>query len=326
MRLLRFNAPTTNEAVVRWRQKLFEELDQMAEEIGSNNAMVLSNELQSRAEAINTQTFTYLSYGQEWIRNIKANMPYFTENKTWDFAVRESAISVGAGPSMTDADLEALKDYKGVVFCCNKTLARLLKYRTPHFLALIHGTEELIPHFEPEIVRENLSKIHIFISTAISPAVVKVIVAYGDPKKIHWFNSTVPEPVSGDYDRIIAELAPYPTIDTGGNVGIFGCILAANMNAKKVGMLGMEHALKLTYDWTNDEAALMSYHFFPEQKQLFALPPVFRNYVSTIMSWYPAVRNKTELVNLSPDGLFYFNQKQYGIRYMGLKDFIKEYK
>jgi hypothetical protein len=213
-----------------------------------------------------------------------------------------------------------------------------LEYRTPDMVGVIHTTSEIADHFTGKRAQRYLRKIDVMVSTCIHPDVTKALKQYGSPAKVHWFNSSIPDLFKKNLDMFMTNMTTtrndkgevlngVRTMDTGGNVGIFLCVLAEMMGFETVGLLGMEQALELNPKWTNKEAMEENVIYYaPEDfPEPFAMNQVFRGYFLTILNWYNAVRGHMRVVNLTKKGFLYIGRRENGMEYMELEKYIEEF-
>lgn len=277
--------------------------------------------------ALTTQVCTAM-----WLQNIRYNFINHSLGKPRsmdirrDFAVGDApCVCVGGGPSITEEQLEALKDFKGKIFCCNKTYPRLVKYRNPDFVTIIHGTPEIIGAFSDEATQLAMreSNVVFIVATCIDKAVGDLIAQHVPPERLVWFNASIPDMFMENVDMLMSLFTDLPNIDTGGNVGVFSLIMAHELGAKEVAILGMEHCSDLNPKWTNLDVLDYTIHYFPEQNQLYAMSPVFRGYYQVLLRWLSQVRDTVKVINLTPKGPLYVDSIAFGIPCMSVSEYVK---
>jgi len=324
------------EVVGQFRSELHRLTDRMMSGetgVGANITKELFAQEMGYIQNIETNTLTIAVYLKSWLEQFRQNHVWTSgfEDSSWRLPLctppERSAIVVGAGPSLTDEQLMLLKDYKGYVICSNKALGRVLRYRVPDMVAVIHTTPEIVEHFCGELVTEKLmwGGVEVLASTCIHPDLTMRLEALH--AKVRWFNASIP--FKTGLDEYMHAMAPHlSTIDTGGNVGIFMCQLAAMMQYKTIGMLGMEHCLELNPKWTNEEAAEHAIFYAPEDDPVpFAMDQAFHNYMLIIQAWYSGLEGKgIDVYNLTPKGFLYIRRRNPGaMPYMETKEYVERF-
>ena len=319
--------------------------------IGAQYTNALMSDELAYVQNIETNTLTLEVYLPSWMEQFRQN--YLATNgfqkSVWQVIekTKRSCIVVGAGPSLTEEQLELLKDYKGYIICSNKILERVLQYCTPDMVGIIHTTQDIAEHFTGKQAKRYLKKVDVMVSTCVHPDVTAALKTYGNTSKVHWFNAAIPDVFRKNMDWFLRTMTStsrveggnvyvtpnLPTVDTGGNVGIFLCELAEMMGFKDVGILGMEQCLELDPKWTNEEAMNENVIYYaPEDfPEPFAMNQVFRGYLMTILKWYSDVKDRIDpppmnVYNLTPKGFLYIGRREVGgMPYMDLNKYIEEF-
>jgi len=297
-------------------QQIFRDLIQEAERKGSNIA-------------------TLDTFNDMWIENFKNNLmsgQFKDYEGRWICREMEAKniLCVGAGPSLTDEQVDAMKDFKGTIICVNKSAKKLYERGViPTIVTCIHGTNEVLPSFQNDVVRKNIHKSHVVLSTDVTPDVVKEVKEHCDLKKLWFFHSSVPSELVTNLDTFFQAMVDFPVLDTGGNVGLFNIALAQRFIPKVVGFVGMELCLSFKDAIKTNEHMMDStlLRWPDDDNQEFVLDKIFRGYVQVLMNWYGEMKaeNKDqfpfELINCTPRGLIYIHRKDW-IPYMPLEEFI----
>ena len=305
---------------------------------GAYLAVQIFREMVQEAERKGSNIATLDNFNDTWMENFKLNL-MAKEFEGYDKRFineklkGEVIMCVGAGPSLTDAQIDALKDFKGIIICVNKSAERLYKHGViPTIVTCLHGTNEVLPSFQNEAVRKNLKKSHVLLSTDVTPETVKEVKAHCIPKKLWFFHSSVPPEILTNLDQFFQTMFNVPVIDTGGNVGLFGISLALRFNPKVIGFVGMDlcqsykEAIK-----TNQHMLDSTLLRFPDDdNQEFVLSKIFRGYVQVLMNWVGEVKRQNddkfpfELINCTPRGLIYIRRKEW-IPFMTIEEFVAKY-
>lgn len=334
----RMTPPTIDEAIeeaMRTEAKYKSEAAELCMKIckdgnvGGAVAVAIFREMVTRAELFQTCVRTLQSYIHDWIGNFRENFKrgYIVERKEWlDSVIKPtSTICVGAGPSLTDEQILALKDYKGTIICVQKSLERMLRLGvTPTIVTVLHSTTQVLPHFANDIVRERLKDMHIIIPSTMHPEVSKEIIDHSDPEKTWWFHASESEEILPNYDVFMNSMVPLATKDCGANVGIWSIGVSDILRSKVVGMLALEHCLPMSTIETNEQSLQSIIFYAPEDEQkYFCMDQVFRTYVKIIMDWYANTKHRVNTYNLTPTGLIYMRRATW-IPYMELREFIQK--
>lgn len=302
-------------------------------EFGPEVAISVFRDLVQESErgAINGRTVEL--FLAEWNKNFRVNMErgYFQgqDDRLLTNVLHPSAVMcVGAGPSLTDADIAMLRDWKGCIICSNKSVKRLLDNGVvPTVITALHSTETVLKSFQHDIVRKRLHKSYLMLPTTIHPDVAQELLEYADPDKVFWFHASCPEDIIPNIDNLYQSMLNLPVIDTGGNVGLFNIGLADQMRPKAIGFVGMELAEPKESVKTNVEALESTFIYLPEDNMEFVLSKVFRGYVQVFMNWFGEKKKQGmpfDLYNCTAFGLIYARRRDW-IPYLPLKEFLAKY-
>ena len=274
------------------------------------------------------QLLTYKNMVETWLENFRDNLPAISLGH-WMKRIHydgRPVICVGAGPSMTDKELRLLKDSKHCfVVCTNKIAERLLKYRTPDLMVVLHGTDEILPHFQgPRVGKALRDGMPVALPTVSAPKVVSEVISR--TQSVWWFNASVPN--TENVDSMMKLMTHgLPTFDTGGNVGLCAIIISREiLDAKVIGFVGMETCKDLSEINTDSMASMCDIVYMPERKQLFAVPPSFKDYAISMGSFISNAKGQCDFVNLTPVGIPFLSARSWGIRNASLMDFLMEQK
>jgi len=302
-------------------------------DVGPSVGVAVFRDLVQEAErsAINVRTIELFLEG--WNSNFRENLErgYFKGADgrfIVDHCKPTACMCVGAGPSLSDAQIDLLKGWGGCVICSNKSVKKLLEHGvTPTIITALHSTETVLKSFQHDIVRENLRKSFIMLPTTIHPKVAEELLTYADKEKVFWFHASTPDEFVPNLDNLYQSMVKLPLCDTGGNVGLFNIALCEQLLPKYVGFVGMDLCAAKETVKTNVEAQESTFLYYPEDQQEFVLSKVFRGYVQVMMNWYGDKKRegmKFELYNCTPIGLIYCRRRDW-IPYMPLEEFVKKY-
>jgi hypothetical protein len=276
-------------------------------------------------------TFTIERALDIWVDNFRKNLSTTPKCGPDWMEIRRSgmpALVVGAGPSAKEADYKFLEGWPNIViFCTNKSLSYLLRDGIePDYVMVLHSTDEikgtiLTPEVAKYMEETQTGRIYsrFIIPSTIDSEVLKEIRCVGMEEKELWFNPAIPEESASNIDTFMSRMNGLRIIDTGGNVGVFAMNMAMEMSEGDIGMIGLEHCLPLSDQWTNKQSRTYRIEYAPENGgMLYAVPPSFQSYLETLVG---LCRRKGEgrVTNLTSFGPVYTRKL---LPYMTLRDFI----
>jgi len=279
-------------------------------------------------------TMTVQNSIEAWMKNFKENIKQLPRDAGWIKKTLSgyAAIVVGAGPSITDAQMEALKGYKGMVFGTNKSMTRLLEHGIrPDVVCVLHTTNEILPHFSTEAIAKAMSndisgmtQWTWCLTTCLHPDVIKAArQVSGNMSHEYWCNPAIPEEQLENVGHFMEIMSGLPCIDTGGNVGIFAMLCAAQFGCNPIGLLGMEHAFFLDKKWTVEQALGYRIEWNPEDDQTYAITPSFQTYLDGLVKYWRYYDGKgIKIINLSPFGPLFARRKTL-MPFLDVSEFVR---
>lgn len=152
-------------------------------------------------------------------------------------------LIIGNGQSYKD-HLDDIKQFHGVVMCCEINLIPLLKAGIiPDYIMSLDGDDLLCKHLEDPIVEEYADQITAVFSTTVHPGIIERW-----PGKIAFIT-----PWLDDVDELksvtkVMQMFTKKTImRTGGNVGSFMWFVAAFLEPKSIAMIGLDFSYVLEH-------------------------------------------------------------------------------
>jgi hypothetical protein len=260
-----------------------------------------------------------------WIDNFRNNLPHLlgAERRHKLPRTDRKVLVVGAGPSANSVYYGNLRDKDIFTVCTNKSLEFLLYNGIqPDVVAVLHSTPEIKGTIRTKVVSECLGRTgrldSIFIiPTTIDPDVFQEINSISRLHNHYWFNPAVPEEQVENINQFMERMTGLPVIDTGGDVGVFALLMALEMTTGPVGIIGLEHCLKLKKEWTNEQALGYRIEYAPEDEMLYAIPPSFQITLDTLVKLCNS-KGKDRVCNLSNFGPVFARKL---LPYMTLEDF-----
>lgn len=285
------------ELICDFRKRLDELVSLGVTEQGPGAAHVKSA-LQVQVARVNNtiqNTITLEGFLELWMKNFADNFKYSRGMESIDALKGEGrCLIVGAGPSVTEERIEALKKFDGKIICTNKSFKRLLEAEIrPDLVVAIHATEEIASHLTP--TREWMSH---RLKNETQPSDIPRIVlpstvhhstfkqARDSAFRIYWFNPAMPEETIPNINHLLELMNGKPTFDTGGNVGTMAMRLAVKMGYKEIGLFGMEHALRPTPEMTQEQVLKYNCELDVRNMEPYLVPPSFQVYIEGIRQWY----------------------------------------
>lgn len=303
-------------------------------EIGPAAAIGVFRELVQEAERTVTNLRTLDAFLHEWNKSFRVMLErgYFKDEdrRYITKALKPKAVvCVGAGPSLTDEQIDALKGWDGCIICVNKSVKRLLERGVfPTVITALHGTTTVLRSFDHDIVKENLHRSLVLLPTTIHPDVAEFVLKHTTKDKVYWFHGSTPEDFIPNLDNLYQSMVELPVVDTGGNVGVFNLVLADQLESREaVTMIGMDLCEDRSTIKTKQDMLESLLMYFPEDDQEFVLSKVFKGYIQCVMNWYGIVKQegfKYQLYNSTPRGLIYCRRDDW-IPFIPIEEFVSRY-
>lgn len=301
--------------------------------IGVATAIGLLREKLTEQSILLNNTVTVEAMLPTWVQNFAINYAKHIVNTMNAHDLNTQRITcktlvVGAGPSVLKGASYSSVHYKmfeGTIICTNKAFKPMVEVGViPDFVVTIDATEEIWEHFRGANLIDVMKngKTVFITSSMVAPDVANTLSKFVPRERIVWFNPSVPDEYAQNIDATLTMVSNLPLMDTGGNAGLLALKLALNMGAKKIGLVGMEHCLHLDRRWTNEQARGYEIVYAPEDDQYYAITPVFRGYLESLMQTIDSVRGKSEIINLVKFGPLYTERKRLDIRYLSLLEFV----
>jgi len=290
--------------------------------------------LEQAAECLNTaqNTLTVGSSLEFWLENFKSNLLRLSDfgPPKWLTPLEKptSAIVVGAGPSITDEQIAALGNYRGTIIATNKSVSRLMAQDIiPHYVVTLHTTPDIATHFKtkelskymPPHGKNDIKKVF---TTMLSPDTIDAarLALWGEE---FWVNPSVPEDQVENVDYFMSRMTGLPTIETGGNAGIFALLCASTLGCDPIGMLGLEHSHKLDPKWTVEQSLGYHIEYSPSDDSVYAVTPTFQTYLDNLVKyWRSRQMQGKSIFNLSPFGALYTRRDIEKLPYRSVEDFV----
>jgi hypothetical protein len=176
-------------------------------------------------------------------------------NSELKFSPKDSAIVIGAGPSIDEnnhLDLIKNSNFQGTIVCTDRMLIPCLKNgitpkKFPNFYVItIDPVQRITKYYNDPIVKKFGKKIHTSLSTCTSPDVVSICKKFGI--KIHWFHplidnykkSTSINKLMNMMSKSMKNPKGFPGLQTGGNVGTAAWVFSwAVLGKSPVALIGI---------------------------------------------------------------------------------------
>lgn len=258
----------------------------------------------------------------EWLNNFKVNMQTIGFKKTIEDLPRIKGSALIIDHQMTasiEPHLETLRKYKGTLIVTDRTLWKVVPYRTPDIVANIDSSYLCISFFDRMDIRKHMKDINAVFAATTHPLTIRAW--HG---RRYFFM-----PWIGDANITfsLANKGNLPVMFTGGEVSTFIWILALNLGANSIGMLGIDNCYEDISQTEYPEVEHEKLEFNPWSNKKLPKPiyidPVYMIYATVHheLIKYAKKKHNVETINCSPTGVMHSKW----IRDMNFEKFIEEY-
>jgi hypothetical protein len=186
-----------------------------------------------------------------WLENFKANLNLIWKSDSVlslsnKYEMNVPAIVVGAGSSL-QKNVHFLKDFKGIVVCCDRAFETVAKYRIPDYVVCLES--QLDPNYE-FLFGNGLNKLQsrvkgLFVTTT-HPKILN------DWKgEVYFYHASMMNMVKNidDFIHFMGQSPPHlgkskediPVLDSGANVGTMSWVLATSiLKCNPIGLIGLD--------------------------------------------------------------------------------------
>jgi hypothetical protein len=205
----------------------------------------------------------------DWLENFKANLNLIWKSNSVlslsnKYEMKTPAIVVGAGSSLKK-NVHLLKDFKGIVVCCDRAFEKVAKYRIPDYVVCLES--QLDPNYD-FLFGNGLNK--------LQSRVKGLFVTTTHPKilnewkgEIYFYHASMMDMVKNidDFIHFMGQCPPHlgkskneiPVLDSGANVGTMSWALATSiLKCNPVGLIGLDFC---EYDEDDPNHKISYYNF-----------------------------------------------------------------
>jgi len=186
------------------------------------------------------QTLTLKRMEKTWMQNLAENLSLIRgchDISDIPKLTGKPALIVGAGPSTKNIDFKKLRNWKGVVFSCDRMLPTLIKNRvTPSFATTVDADAK-VADFYGQVSKEKLARVKVVLNQTVNPLTLEKI----PPESLYFFVGYWDDPFAAvSMTRIFQELTGKTILSTGGNTGSASWNLAYFLGCNPIGLLGID--------------------------------------------------------------------------------------
>ncbi len=249
----------------------------------------------------------------EWLQNWRVNHDTIGFDKTVEDmpAVEGKALVVDNPMSgALDRHIGALREFRGTVLSCDRAAWKLCREDiVPDIACNVDSSFLCVPFFDNPWVRAHAHKIHGVFASTTNPLTVRAF-----PGRRHWFQPWLGIPLTDS----LAAAGRLPVMSTGGCVHNTLWVLAVNLGAKEVGLVGVENS----YDsYSQTEYPGVRHAVMENAYGRFYADPVYLHYNEILLKYAKFARDRhgVRTVNCNRGGILYGG----GVEDMGLEEFAR---
>jgi len=249
----------------------------------------------------------------EWLANWRVNYATIGFDRTIEDLPKIKGPALIVDNAMTgslDKHIETLKKFKGTILCCDRAAWKLCKHDIiPDIIGNVDSSFLCIPFIDNPDVRKYMGKINgVFASTA-HPLTIRAFSG-----KRYYFQPWMGVPLT---DSLSAK-GRLPVMSSGGCIHNTLWILAVNMGAKNIGLVGIDNSY-VRFEET--EYPSVQHQVIDNQYGKFYTDPVYALYNKLLLKYAKFARNEHGIrtVNCNQSGILYGD----GVEDMGLEEFMR---
>ena len=179
----------------------------------------------------------------QWMQNMGENLQVIRKGHDISEIAKQNkaAIIIGAGPSVKHEKLALLRNWNGVVVCCDRMLLSLLKKRVvPQFVTSVDGSPKIAEFYSNKLVQQHIHGIKCVLSVQTThPDVVKAL----PNASMFFFVSIWDNPLNQiSVTRIFHHLSNKTMMSSLGNTGAAAWELSQYLQCNPIGLLGIDFA------------------------------------------------------------------------------------
>lgn len=252
----------------------------------------------------------------EWLANWRVNYETIGFDRTIEDLPRIEKSALVVDNSMTgslDRHIEVLKEFKGTILACDRAAWKLCAHGiVPDIVGNVDSSFLCIQFVDNPTVRRNMDKIHGVFAATAHPLTVRTFSGGR-----YWFQPYLGYPLTDS----LAAKGRLPVMSSGGCIHNTLWILAVNLGAKAIGLVGVDNSYA---KYGETEYPGVKHKIVENQYGKFYVDPVYEHYNEILLKYAKFARDKhgVKTVNCNKSGVLY----EDGIIDMSLEEFIEEFK
>lgn len=256
---------------------------------------------------------TLLEKLPEWLANWKCNYETIGFDRTIDDLpkIKGSVLIVDNSMSGSlDRHIDAMKKFEGTILSCDRAAWKLCKHSiVPDIIGNVDSSFLCIQFIDNPHVRKYMDKINGVFAATAHPLTIRAF-----SSKRYFFQAYLGHPLTDS----LAAKGRLPIMSTGGSVHNTLWILAVNLGAKSIGLVGIDNSYSR---YGETEYPGIKHNIVENQYGKFYVDPVYEHYNEILLKYAKFARNKHGIrtVNLNRGGILYGD----GVEDMGLEEFMR---
>lgn len=256
------------------------------------NPVDAKKRLLAELEAADIEAYNYEATKelmQSWCMNVADNLEIARQapdaKSLLDSGRRKSddAVVIGAAPNLTWDAVDALKGFKGDIFCCNKSLKKCLANGVvPDYVLLVDSNPISRAQFADLLVdAPALRETAFLVSTTVHPLTVKYL-KNALKARIFMFNPHTENGGQMPISTMWEWMNERQVIETGGSVGTFGFKAAKMSGHERVGLLGFQFYETPAPSWSKERVREYEMLYYPDADAYAAMSRGYKAYLTFI--------------------------------------------
>ena len=250
----------------------------------------------------------------EWLANWRVNYETIGFDRTIEDLPRIGGQVLVVDNSMTgslDRHIEALKKFKGAILSCDRAAWKLCRHGVvPDIVCNVDSSFLCIPFVDNPDVRKYMDKIHGVFAATAHPLTIRAFSG-----KRYFFQPYLGYPLTDS----LAAKGRLPVLSTGGCVHNTLWILAVNLGATHIGLVGIDNSYN---KYEESEYPGIKHEVVENRYGKFYTDPVYEHYNQILLKYAKFARDGHGIrtVNCNRGGVLYGD----GVEDMSLEEFAGE--
>jgi len=256
---------------------------------------------------------TLLEKLPEWLQNWRVNHETIGFDRTVEDLPRIRGPALVVDNPMSgglDRHLEALKRFRGTILSCDRAAWKLCMHGiVPDVLCNVDSSFLCVPFVDNPEVRRHMDRISGVFASTVNPLTVRAFSG-----KRYWFQPWLGYPLTD----ALAARGRLPVMSTGGCVHNTLWILAVNLGARVVGLVGVENSYN---KYGETEYPGVRHRVVENKYGRFYTDPVYEAYNEILLKYarFARERHGVRTVNCNRGGICYGE----GVEDLSLEEFVE---